>query len=729
MAKKIGLFDSLFKKIGMKIYDFDAPEECMRALDDKEPEMRIKALETIGTRHSEAITDISKIVRIMKTDENFQVQETAMTTLGDLKRQEAVGPIIDMLQSQDQWMRVKAAMILGQIGDTSALEAIKKAYQSVKGEYQATIMRVITKLEAKQQEEKGGGAPPKPEPVPVPEAPPFKQAPLQAETALLRKAEPKAAPEPQAPFEAILQERQAVRSLGQEQRTSYATAPLEKESYREKRSKDDKLLENLRFQLTRASGSQADEQVVDYYYKALSKGDMESEQSLCALLWAPTENMRLQALQALTGIERRPHIVRALLEALDECSLQMCWRLIVALCSVEDVKIGERLVEFLMDSDEKIRRYAQNYFLLYGSADMIEVLMKEFDKCDERVKIERASLIARMDIDDIKPALHYILQDKSQPERVVLSLLDKLPPRHEDVIAYSLPELLARKEESIIDALQRKIRTKSNLLLLEYLRQNLASPSEVMRGRAATLLGYLDDASSAPVIAKLLQDKADFVRVRAARALLSLKALDYHKVLFMLARKDPNLRNRLEFVQIIDQMYQEKALPVFLELISDESIEMRCLVLECLGKKEWGASEKERLIEIAQPLLLEGDLRVVFYGIALLARLGSRKFAVDKQRILTVLWTIVKEPRNPPKIRKEALFALFYVSKEDTKEVLKSIVKKDPDDDLRIQAVNYLGSYTGKDVEDALSQACRAQNRSLAKAAGESLEKIRTAAP
>jgi len=67
---------------------------------------------------------------------------------------------------------------------------------------------------------------------------------------------------------------------------------------------------------------------------------------------------------------------------------------------------------------------------------------------------------------------------------------------------------------------------------------------------------------------------------------------------------------------------------------------------------------------------------------------------------------------------------MLYFSKEDTKEVLKSLVKGDSDEEVVVQAAYYLGSFTGKDVEDALITACRSLNKNLVRAAKESLRKV-----
>jgi HEAT repeat protein len=752
MAKKAGLFDSLFKKIGLKVYNFDDLEDCLRGLVDKEPEYRIKALEAIGTRRK--LEDITPIIRVMREDENFQVQEAAMNVLGELMNHDAVDPLLEMLKAPDHWLRVKASMILGQLGDLTTLQAIKEAHGSVKGEYQATIERVIQKMETRKEvseeigaaEEKSPIEPQKPPELKAPEfkIPEFKgpdKAPLPfapirpdqyKENALLRELGrrdetpvPMPQPEPEPP-QPVRPEKVPPMKPAPPVKTASPVrpAPPMKPDKAQMRAEEDKLLENLRFQLSRASASQADDQMVELYHRALTRADFEAEKALCASLKAPAESTKLQALQALIGLDRKPYIVASLLGVLDECSREMCWRIIVALCGVEDLNIAKRLSPFIDYQDEKIRKHAHNYFLIYRNRDMVDLLLEDFASLDERTKVVRASLIARMDADDITPSLAKLLQDPKQPEKVVLSILDKLPPRQEDVVIWSLPVLIRRKEESIIDAVQRFMKDSNNLLVTEYLRQNLFNNGELMRGRSALLLGQLKDLFSTPAIAKLLNDPSAYVRLKAGRSILTLGVKDYHKIFFTIVRKDPNLRNRLEFIQMIDQLYQEEALDVFLHMLEDSQSEIRCLVLDLLSRRTWSEKDREKIIDRAQPHLEDPDLRIVFYVIVLLVKLSSRTFSIEKKRLLSVLWTIIKEERNPAKIRKEALFSMLYLSKEDTREVLKNMVRNDNDEEMRVQAAVYMGGYEGKDVEDALIHACRSPNKNLAKAARESLRNV-----
>ncbi|GEM_PF-2402185 len=767
MAKKTGLFDSLFKKIGLKPYDYDVIEECIRALGDSDPETRIKALEALSLKSE--LQDVSPIIRLMREDVNFRVQEAAMNAIGDLNCREGVNPLIEMLGAQDQWLKVKAAMILGQMGVVDALDSIRNASTSVRGEYQSAIERVISKMEAQCELEKAQKAvqlQPPPQPV-TPQAPP--ETPLSKLRAAAAAFDPPAAafgpaesipdisiptaklPPPeiasiyQPPGRASIYQppardtskyetkwlesrKQDIRSAPDERTPQVTPPPLRREERETSPERlavgDDKLEENLRFQLARASSAAADDRIVHYFYRALTKGEHDAEMALCSYLKGETETYRLQALQALTGLERKSHITDALLESLGNCSPKMCWRLIVALCSEEDERIAQKLLTFLNDPDEKIRKHSHNYFLVHNTPEMVNVLMRNYISCDERTRIERASLIARMDIDEIRPAVSMILQDPLEYEKVVLSILDKLPPRQESVISSSLPVLLRRKEETVIEVVPRFLRDTRNLLLVEYLRQNLFSAIEIIRGRSAMLLGHLQDRATVHSIAKLLHDQSEYVRFQAGRALLALNAREHHKTMYALVKKDPSLKNRLEFIKIIDQLYQDQALVPFLDLLTDQVMEVKCLVLDCLAKRTWSEEDRQRIITAAHPLLEDEDSRVVFYALVLLVKLGGKSYIVDKKRLLTLLWTVIKEERNPSKLRREALYSMLTISRNDTREVLKSLVKNDSDQEMRMQSAYYLSTYDGKDVEDALMAACRSANRNVANAAKESIRKM-----
>ena len=725
MAKKTGLFDSLFKKIGLKVYDFNDIEECLRALQDKAPEFRIQALESLAQK--EGLEDIAPLIKVMKEDQNFQVKEAAMNALGELRRPESVDPIMDMLSAPDQWLRVKAAMVLGQIGDLRALQAIKDAHQTVRGEYQATIERLISRMEIQQeaQREKESHRESSRETrtmkVPVREQPAGPSEVLG--TVQKEKEEPRVETKRLHASELVDAANRAGRSFDDLFRFKQDPGQTRQEK-QQRKIDEDKLEENLRFQLSRASSSAPDETMVRHYYRALKEGDGQAERALCDGLRESSETVRLQALQALMGLERKPYIVDEMLAALDTCSPKMCWRIIVALCGVEDQKIARKLLNFLDDPDEKIRKYANNYFLLYKGQEMVDVILRDFSQCEEPVKMTRAELVARMDSDEIKHVLFGLIQDPRQPERVIRSILDKLPPRQEDIVAYSLPILIRRKEESLIEAVPRFIKNINNLLLIEYLRQNLTSQSDLLRGRSALLLGHLMDSSSSAAIAKLLQDGSDYVRLKAAKSLLVLKVRDYQKQLYQIARKDSSLRNRLEVIQVIDSLYGDKAVELFLELLQEQSSETRCLLLDILSKRTWAEEEREKIISHVQFLFGDEDMRVLFYLILLLVKLNSRTFLVDRKKLLTVLWTVLKEGKNPSRIRKEALYALLYLSRDDAREILKDLLRNDGDDDVRTQAAFFLANFEGKDIEEALIQACRTQNQNLAKAAKESLRKL-----
>jgi len=757
MARKSGLFDSLFKKMGLKPYDFDILEECTRALGDKDPETRIKALEAIAQKSD--LQDVSPVIRIMREDANFRVQEAAMNAIGDLNRREGANALIEMLGAQDQWLKVKAAMILGQMGITEALDSIREASVSVRGEYQSAIERVISKMEAQLEVEKAQKVLPlksaQPDsPRTRPDSPLSKlqaaAASLEQSTEILSHAgsgPDKSMPATRMkPSEKVstyqlsasdaqqfetkwLEGRKQMISAAPDERTpQVAPPPLlreERETSPERISVgDDKLEENLRFQLARASSAAADDRIVHYYYMALTRGDNDAEMALCSYLKGESEIHRLQALQALTGLERKPHVIEALTDCLGNCSPRMCWRLIVALCSVEDVRVARKLLDFLNDSDGKIRKHSHNYFLVHNTPDMIEVLMKDYHSCSEPVRVERASLIARMDIDEIRPAVSMILQNPQEYEKVVLSILDKLPPRQESVIYASLPVLLRRKEEAIMEIIPRFLRDTRNLLLIEYLRQNLFSAIEVIRGRSAILLGHIEDKATVHSIAKLLHDQSEYVRIQAGRALLALNAREHHKMLYALVKKDPSLKNRLEFIKIIDQLYQEQALVPFLDLLGDQLTEVKCLVLDILARRNWSEEDKQSIINTAHPLLDDEDSRVVFYALVLMVKLGAKSHISDRKKLLTLLWTVIKEERNPSKIRREALYAMLTISRNDTREVLKSIVKNDSDDEMRMQSAYYLSTYDGKDVEDALMAASRSASKDVANAARESMRKV-----
>ena len=70
---------------------------------------------------------VDRLVRILRTDRSFKVRLQAAIGLGKLKAKRAVAPLTQMLRDRSDAMRGVAAAALGQIGDRTALSALRVA--------------------------------------------------------------------------------------------------------------------------------------------------------------------------------------------------------------------------------------------------------------------------------------------------------------------------------------------------------------------------------------------------------------------------------------------------------------------------------------------------------------------------------------------------------------------------------------------------------------------------
>jgi len=92
------------------------------ALDDEHPAVRYVALVTIGMLH---LHDIAPVARMLLKDSSGSVRAGAMFALRQCELPVDISPLAPMLAEQNPSLRGNVAMLLGQMGDRSAVVMLK----------------------------------------------------------------------------------------------------------------------------------------------------------------------------------------------------------------------------------------------------------------------------------------------------------------------------------------------------------------------------------------------------------------------------------------------------------------------------------------------------------------------------------------------------------------------------------------------------------------------------
>lgn len=715
------MFDSFLKKLGMESFDFESLGECMNALSHQESSVRIAALESISRKHFKYISDISPIISVMHGDENLQAQEIAITILGDIGSEACMEALMEMLSFRDQWLRVRAALALSQFSNPRAYKAIVDSLGGIKSEYHSTISRAIAKQEAMfgSLRNRSGSlflpesrSETEARPLQAPTFPQSVEYHTSTEDAGSYTDDGREGGEEQVyelDFSDPLLNNRSSASPPPSHQFVNTGASLYESAMCLTHKKNEKILfsssafhEFLAFQLSKASNeADADAGILALYHKAFTENDASSVKSLISLVWSEKEALRFQAIQALSGLPVEGAVADLFMELLSDPSPDICFRAIAALSCHSEKAVAEKMLSFVASPHEQLKKMAQQYFLIHGSLEMADLIVANFSgRPGERPVL--ASLIARMDLDEVKTPLKRLLQDFSTEESVVTSILEKLPPRHRDVVIASLPVLLQRREESVFMLLVRFLSDPDDLIVREYLRSNMGSASEIFRGRCAYLLGLLKDEGASGAVAALLADEKEYVRLQAAKALRLLNASRYAHQLQQSLMGDPSTANRLEYVRIIDDLFGNKALTCFVNAMKSSPMEVRCLILELCSRRVWQPNESAVLEKIAQSFLGEKDMRLVFYSLVLLVKLGVRRFSADTAMLTGLLEHLLRDSRNPEKIRREALFCFHALSPSGALKLIKSIVKSDPDRAVRMQCLELMAGYPPAEVGDLL---------------------------
>lgn len=94
--------------------------EILTDTDEKEG-LRWKAVKALGKLKEAA----EPLIGILKEAEEPKTLEFVAMALGDIGKTDAVGPLIQVLEDENEWTRARAAEALGKMGDSRAIEPLK----------------------------------------------------------------------------------------------------------------------------------------------------------------------------------------------------------------------------------------------------------------------------------------------------------------------------------------------------------------------------------------------------------------------------------------------------------------------------------------------------------------------------------------------------------------------------------------------------------------------------
>jgi HEAT repeat protein len=134
------------EKTGLKIYNFESLDDSLRALDDDEPETRIKAIESLARFFD--FFDFSLIANLARKESDFSVRKAAIKALGASGKKEAFEPLLETLLENVSELQEPAVMALYQLSDPRALYFFKKIQQETESrELKETLAGILRKME------------------------------------------------------------------------------------------------------------------------------------------------------------------------------------------------------------------------------------------------------------------------------------------------------------------------------------------------------------------------------------------------------------------------------------------------------------------------------------------------------------------------------------------------------------------------------------------------------
>jgi hypothetical protein len=122
-----------------------SPEFGVKALEDKDPEVRQEAVDRLAESKDERA--IIELTKVLLNDKDGDVRESAAEALGELGDERAIAPLVQALKDKDAGVRESAVDALGRIGGEAVIrplmDALKDEDEDVR-EAAATALKNLT---------------------------------------------------------------------------------------------------------------------------------------------------------------------------------------------------------------------------------------------------------------------------------------------------------------------------------------------------------------------------------------------------------------------------------------------------------------------------------------------------------------------------------------------------------------------------------------------------------
>lgn len=715
MAPVKGFFGDILKKFTNSNYDYESFPDCMTAIQVEDPMIRHEALDSIRRLHLPLVTDIDKFAKIMRNDDNLQVQEAAMTLLGDLGTDECLDALIEMLISPDQWLRVKAIQVLGDTKNPRALTAIKEAYNGIRPDYQQAVRRTIDSMESyfKAQEEQKNKV----------FADPF--APDEVKDPGDLGAGPAYFPDYRTnPSNSTDEEEKQPKPQNSSLKYQYDfSASSQTVTFYDS---EDVLNELLNHQLQVASGEPANPKIAGALHSAFTSHRVEAYKLLGMDLHSDKLPLQIQALQALITLNKVKHYKKELQNFLHSESTRMKIIALIAILSLEDDDYAADIVPFLSDNELQLKELAKNYFLLHPTLQNCMLLEKAILAAPIEQRAEYIRLLNSIPSEGKVQAFRALLNDDKVDASFLTSILENLPDSLSAAVSSAIPKIIYHADKTTFKVASKIVANgERELLLVEYLKLLLKSEDREARSRAIFLLSSIKDETNAPYIAKLLDDGDEFIKVQAAIALAELKSEDSISELLSNFSKAPNAMAKSEYLKAILKLGRESAFQKLLPEISKLQHELQLIFFEfSIGFNFENISDREKLYPLLTQFFTTQDIRIYFYTVLILLKLGFTKFDSERSKVLSTLWSLTKDSRNPTKIRIDALNALWKLAADEAFNSIVTLIDKERDPQFLDELLKCIVSSSKPEVEGILSKFASNPSKIIAAATQTALKKI-----
>lgn len=769
MAKKTPSFFGMFRR--NQHPDSDSFAECIEFLGNSDAGIRKDALEAILRNHIGKITDTDRFGEIMRNDDDMDIQILAMRVLGQIGTDDCINQIAYMVTSPDEYVRAKSISILRETGNIRAYYALKETYKTVRPEFQHMIRRaldkmreelqiddqdaivsgklsqsvlksVLPKIQEQEQRPTHGQTDQKTakdlkeKPSTLMSFADEEESPSQSKLSyeILDDEDdiplqspsgsgPKRPSDGETPPPARPEEPPAQKDPQKALLTKTAVDEKPAEPQQEHHARHDMVSEMLACQLRNVSGEPADPEILKAYSAALLTGSEQAKNYLCSCASEGDSPASLQALQALISTGDPERFRGIFISKAKSKNPDIILRGIIPLMNSGDPETISAVFPLTEHGDEKIKKFAINYFINNTGPDVSEFIYQKIMNGNNEEKITGAALLARLDIKDTRKHLKKILQDPNTPNQVILSIFSRLSPSHSDVIIASLPALMQRDDEKIYLETARFLNDSDDLIAEEFLLRNIQTKDNKLRGKSILLLSKIKSKRGESYLPSMIVDLSDYTRLQTAKAICEYGKPEYYELIALAMQSEKHAGNKIECIRMATEIYGKNITPKLLGMLASESSEIKFAILEALGKidhKEY----RDAVLSTLKQCLKSTDLRLVYYALIAQIRLGDMDFGGNRQILLGMLWNIINDKRNPVKIRRDSLECLCAAAKDESYEMLIGILRSEPNESIVLTAMRCIVAYKNDTVTEILTEKASSQNCMISELASRLLREM-----